>query len=403
MAAISSTVIKQLKSSSARQRYEAIKQIARAKDDSSSTLRLLTDMARNDPDPQVQAVAQKAVNYLKGVSARSETAAGGEGGSYLDYEGGKEKPKKRELTEGDLALAKSLVEEGLSYQMSGEINKSLKSLSRALAINPNLREDPYFRSVLDSTTGLAGEESLELLANQTERRNIATAERQLKNEKRKQSHREKVDRTTWASASMDLVLFFIIVTGGFILTLLVMGESARMLVNNYVPGGDVDPSLYRQAREWQSISFGPAIIGGAMAGFSALISMLIQLAVTHVVARFAFGGIATLPHLIYKVVSFYNSRLVVIYGLTIVMLFLTFGLGVPIFAALVGAGLAIYNLIMALKIIGTIGETYDFGFLRGCLSVLVGGIILSLIASAITFFLTGSILAALMAMTGGGF
>src|SRR5690606_1648380 len=45
---------------------------------------------------------------------------------------------------------------------------------------------------------------------------------------------------------------------------------------------------------------------GIGVGIYGVVAMLLQLGATHVAARSLFGGQATLPHLIYKVVSYYN-------------------------------------------------------------------------------------------------
>jgi hypothetical protein len=403
MAAISSSLMKQLKSSSPRDRYQAIKEIARTRDDSSGTLRLLSDLARNDPDPQVRKVAAKADEYLRGLGTQAASSGEG-GGSYMDYEDSPKKPKKRELSAEEEARAKGYVEEALSYQINGEVNKSLKALNKALDLNPLLRDDPYFRSILDSTTGLSGPESLALLEDKQERQNIAVAERQLKREKRQQEHREVVDRSTWPSALMDLTLFFIILVGFTAAQLLVLGESSKMLLNTIAEsgGGDIDPAVAMQAASYDTIGFGLAIVIGLIAGVSGVISMVVQLVATHFAARLIFGGIATLPHLFYKVLSFYNGRLPILYIVSMVAIVLTVGLGVPLFGGLVMLGLSIYTLIITLKLIGQIGEAYDFGFAMGCVSMMVGGFLVSLVGFGLSVLMLGSIGAALESMMAGG-
>ena len=89
---------------------------------------------------------------------------------------------------------------------------------------------------------------------------------------------------------------------------------------------------------------------------------------------------ATLPHLIYKVVSYYNTRLPILYALIYLMLFLMFQ-GADIFVGIVGLAVSLFNLFIAIRIIGRVGEAYNFGTLQGCLAMVIGSVVIGIISS----------------------
>jgi hypothetical protein len=138
-----------------------------------------------------------------------------------------------------------------------------------------------------------------------------------------------------------------------------------------------------------------ALISGLIAGVTGLIGMIIQLAVTHLAARFLFGGVGTLAHLTYRVVSLYNTRLPVLFFLTYVFIVLTFSGDMGIIPLLVLGVTSLVSLAMTFSAIQRVGEAYDFGTLRGCLSVIMGGLILGVILFAAQLALLSAIVALL--------
>ncbi|MBZ0298126.1 MAG: HEAT repeat domain-containing protein [Anaerolineae bacterium] len=373
-----------LDSTDAKQRFAAIKKVARSKD--VTALKKLAQLAEGDPDEQVRDVAAKAVRYIKAdskVEVQTDSAAPAA-------------PKPREVSEKEQARAKGYIDAAIGYQINGERDRALRELAKALAINPSLEFDMFYKSVLEEATGTTGEEALQMARNPEELKSVVVTEKKLKHEKRQQEHMENVNRSTWASAAMDLVIYTLILTFASVLMVLMTGQLAQ----NFLTGQEaawaaynngevknapepVDPTFISRADQVSTLSFPIAIVAGLSSGIGGLISLLINLLFTHLAARTLFGGRATLPHLVYKVASFYNGRLPILYGLVFVTLILTFALGGGIISAIGSLVIGVYSLLLFFKLIGRIGETYDFGTGKGCLSLLVGSLVVGVIGGVI--------------------
>lgn len=414
------TIISQLKSSDPKTRFEAVKQAARARDE--SALRTLSTMAASDPDPQVRAAAAKAEQYIRHgavVPAAGPAERAPSPVLVVDDAASKPKRKQREVSETDIARARSYLETALTHQTNNERTKALKAMSRAAELHPGIVNDSYFRSVLDAITGLSGEASLALLTDSSEQRRIAVTEAQLKRERREQDHLGKVQKTTWASASLDLIIYaMILIFGGLILVVAFnqtaasirpSWEEAQRAYNQALARGEVARAPEYPAEALaiadqimaMQIGLPHAVVFGLMLGVSGVVGILLQLAATHVVARFVFQGLGTLPHLVYRVMSFYNSRLpILIFLLVVAIAALVSGNG-GLYFVLMGV-VTIFSLYMAFNVLGRIEEVYDFGLVRGCLSWIVGSMLLSAVASLPMSLVTGTVLGQLLVGILGG-
>lgn len=405
------TLSTQLKSPDPKQRFEAVKQAARAKDE--TTLRTLAIMAQADPDPQVRAAAARAEQYIRqALAAASDApaapAATGDARQALlsGDQGEKPRRKQREISEADINRARGYVEVALTHQTNNERTKALKAMSRALELNPNSAQDSYFRSVLDEITGLSGAESLALLADTSEQRKIAATEAQLKKEREVKGHLGSVHKTTWASAGMDLVIYTMIHIFAGLLLVIAFSQTAagirpawndaqrayaEALARGETPKALEPPvDALAIADEITALNIGlqHAIVFGLIMGAISVINILLQLGATHVVARALLRGQGTLPHLIYRVVSFYNSRLPILMFLLLVMVVaLVNGGGVAYIALTLAATL--FTLYVTFGVLGRVGQAYDFGLARGCLSWIIGSIVISVIITAPTMLLAG--------------
>jgi hypothetical protein len=410
------TTITQLKSADPKQRFEAVKQAARAKDE--TALRTLAVMAHSDPDPQVRAAAERAEQYIRRALDEVEHAPHESVRSavLMDDPAAKPKRKQREISEADINRARGYVEVALTHQTNNERTKALKAMSRALELNPNAAHDNYFRSVLDEITGLSGDESLALLADSSEQRKIAATEAQLKKERKVKGHMGDVQKTTWASAGMDLAIYtMILIFSGLILVVAFTQTAASIRpgwndaqssYNEALARGETPKDLERpdaalqMADEIGSMNIGlsHAIVFGLIMGVSGLIGILTQLIATHIVARFLFQGQGTLPFLVYRVVSFYNSRLpIVMFLLILAIVSLVSSGGGAIYLVLMVV-IGLFSLYMTFAVLGRIGQAYDFGMARGCLSWVIGSIALSVISTLPVSLALGTIMGQVLAI-----
>lgn len=401
-------LIIQLKSPDPKQRFEAVKQAARTRDE--AALHTLSIMAQADPDPQVRAAAARAEQYIRQALADDDDAPDDARRAVMgDDSAEKPKRKRREVSEADINRARGYVEVALTHQTNNERTKALKAMSRALELNPNSAQDSYFRSVLDEITGLSGDESLALLADAGEQRRIAVTEAQLKQERKAKGHMGDVQKTTWASAGMDLMIYTMILIFSGLLLVIAFSQTAASVrpawndaqraYDEALARGETPKKLERptdtlaMADEITALNIGlpHAIVFGLIMGVSGVIGILAQLIATHVVARFLFQGQGALPYLVYRVVSFYNSRLpILMFLLLLAVVVLLNGGGVAYIVLMLA--MTLFSLYMTFAVLGRIGQAYDFGLARGCLSWVVGSFVVSAIFTVPTMLLMGTIM-----------
>ena len=375
-------------------RFAAVKEIARNKD--VTMLDKLADLAGNDPNEQVRAVAAKALAYIKGESKTGTRSA-----------------RHAAISESDQERAKRLVDSALSYQIDGDKERALKELSKALEINPNLERDPFFKSVLSEVTEGDEDAAVALLSDKSQIREIASNERKRKRDARAAEHKDVVDRSNWTSAGMDLTIYTLIIlfatmfltvitaqaTQAFLdNTAIAINEYNALVASGELPPGyepvEVAPELEQASLFFSSINLGTGVLIGIFTGIGGLISLLIYLFAIHLSARFIFDGQATFPHLIYKVVSFYNGRLPIMFVLIGLGILLTF-LGSPFIGIVVWGALSLFNLYMSIKVVSRVGETYDFGGMKGCLSVIIGGFAVAVVSTIAQFTFMSAIISLL--------
>jgi hypothetical protein len=389
-----------LTSSNAKERFAAVKKIARDKD--VTYLKTLSKMAAHDPDEQVREVAAKAVAHIK-----SAGRAVGEA----------QKPREVVVSARDEARAKNFLDAGIGYQINGERDRALKELAKALKANPKLERDQFFRSVLEEITGLHADEAMGLVRSPDQLKAVEESERQYKQDKRKQAHQDEVSRSRWASVLMDLAIYAFLSIVLTILGLGLTGQSAQSFLIRHAEtmqrfeSGELDelpefdPLFVEYAGQLTFLTIPTSVVAGLITGAASVVSLLVNLFFTHLAARFIFGGQATLPHLIYTVVSFYNTRLPILYGLMFVTIVLMFAVGGGIIPFIGGGAISLYSLLLFFKTIGRIGQAYDFGTGKGCLSFLAGSIIVGIIGFVIQLLFIGSIMAMIasqMALNGAG-
>ncbi len=391
-----SVLTQQLQSPDPKQRFQAVKLAARNRD--SSLLSLLRELAGGDPDEQVRAVAHKAVAYLQ----NGETA-------LPEPQAPVAKPKARSTATVNSTFTKSLVDAALSYQTSGQRNKALKSLGKALQADPSLETDAYYVSVLHDISKLEGEEALALVRSKDQIKTIAVSEKHMAKQKRRGAHLEDVQKSTWISAGMDLLIMTLIMVVGTVLLVLVTSQSASGVLTGYdaawvsyneafaqgvkgiKPPAELTFELRQLARTYSVLSINDGLLLGLIVGVGALVEMVVQLSVTHVAARFIFKGEGTLSYLIYKVVSLYNTRLPLIFLLVYLGVVLTFGDN-SILPLIIFGGAGLVSLALNLGVLKRVGEAYDLGIFQGCLALIIGGLILTVVTFALQMLLLAPLL-----------
>lgn len=86
--------------------------------------------------------------------------------------------RQYDIPRNDRERAKQYLDAAMSYALAGDNAKSLKNLTSALGLNPNLLNDPYFNNIATTVTGLDGDAAAQLIIDRNERQRFTeTAQR----------------------------------------------------------------------------------------------------------------------------------------------------------------------------------------------------------------------------------
>jgi hypothetical protein len=363
--------LRQLESFDAEERKQAV--IALGKSLDSEALAPLADVYRNDPDAEVRDLALKAGRHIK--QHMSEDAGGG----------GALPPIAKTVSVADEGRAGGYIDQALEFSVRGNAAKAVEYLGRAFDINPNLRDDDMATNLAEDVTGLTGAAALRTIIDHSERADkIAALGGKPKRTGGAGRGAAAYKEVTWNDAILDLLIYGL-VNGGMAFILFLVGVDAmvEMMRSQMRMQGQAFPSDFEDM--FGMLSGGgvglAAVIGVATLVFSVIYLIVIMLAV-HVVATSIMGGEGTMPGLFKKTTLYFTITSVVLNLLN----YLPFMFISDVDAAqqfqclssLISIGVVIY----AGKLVG---DAYDFGMGRGCVSLILGGLAVLLVFGCAIF------------------
>ncbi|MEQ8671912.1 MAG: HEAT repeat domain-containing protein [Aggregatilineales bacterium] len=419
-------LLKQLKDRDPAKRLSAIKALARDKE--RQALQQLARMAGDDKDAEVRQMARKAGSYILaqtgGLGADTATTSAASISSpppkMVDDKG---KFIKVKVSDEDKAKASAFLEEAMSYQINGNRAKTLRSLAKALVIDPNMRDDSFFTSLAEDATGMEGEEAIQQLYDEGTHKRVNQAVHESRLQKRVDEHSEETSKATWADVVFDMGLYFVISTVAAIILGFIITQSAQGYIDgietnwsnvsiatrvvNPDDSTDVrywlerdeegDPIYFKQAypdmtffaNAQQIAATTVATILMASAGFGLASTFLLGLmnGVVHLVAAKMLSGVGRSPYLMHKVTGLFINRTIILGILVGIASLVIFGSGggmvMQIFAGVIGLVL----LLVLFKLISTVGQAYDFGFMKGMMATSAGSMVVAVIVGLGVVFL----------------
>lgn len=228
----------QLKDRSADKRKEAIKAAARAAD--KKALKTLAIMVEDDPDAEVRALAKRAGVHIRqqiGELPMTPASTGKDGETVA---------AKYNVAADNVTKASKQLDAAVTLIMSGASSKALKPLRAALALNPNLRYDGYFKSVVENATGLSGEEALEQISDAKVARALADRELSIRKQNALNDHMSEVKKGAWGGVAFALfMLFFVAMAGSFFASVMFTTSAAGYVQRVYDNWGAYDEAKLR--------------------------------------------------------------------------------------------------------------------------------------------------------------
>ncbi len=392
-------LLKQLTSSDPMQRRKAVVGLANSKDP--SAIPSLVETAHNDPDEKVRVLAEKAAAHLRTQAVNQEPEEhSGKASPFVSEKAVKVSPK-------DVATARSYMDDALSMQINRETGKATRSLAKALQTNPNLKTDSYFLNLAGSILNVSNDQAVAMLVSGEQRGEYIRKVDSSKVQLHREEHYAKTDELGWVSVWFDVAIFAIIVT---VISFLSPVISTQLVSRMVTLQAEMKPEKLEQEavrlpegfsmESIQQISVGSFLIAAVVTGVSSTVSFLIQGGLIHLIATKLFKGNGTMRYMMCQITPYYSYMYAAFFiWLVIILVMITSGLAIPgllCLAIFVLASLVVF----IFKPAGRIGQAYDFGTGKGCLSMMIAGFLVSIIPGIIGFVIGQSAINGLLISLG---
>ena len=390
-------------------RKEGVKLVARMKNH--KALRILEHILETEHDPDVLSYAKKASQYvdkqLQEVKPAEEESVQPATNS-LSY-----KPIKRTETYvsvREIERGKMFVDQAIAF--GDDTPRALDALKKALKANPTLYNDAFFGALAGSVTGLRPNEAIIMVESGEGESRIRDAYYTTQRSKQLSDHQSTVEKQSWESIMVDLGMLMMVVFAGLFLLMLVLQQGSAQYVSNTDPtiqeygnyileagegstqidlNGDGIPedqtmpiAMYMMASVIQQYIGFPTVLGISMlSAVSTLISTILTVYVVHFLATTVMGGNGRVPYTMYRIATLYTMQYGILLGILLVAAALLTYFRFPVMVVFIPVGIAvsILGLVFLFQTIGRIRQAYDFGFLKGCLTLIVGSFVVSIISS----------------------
>lgn len=395
--------INQLRDRDPSVRKAAIKAAARAVD--RSALKRLAIMCEDDPDAEVRDLARKAGVYIRQQLGELPTAEQAD-----DPTNGKRAKPQFNVSADAQMRSKKLIDNAVAYQLNNEMSKALKLLQQAYALNPNLREDGYFKSVAEAVTQSSGDEMFAQLSDRNAYNNYSKKEIEQRKQAILDAHIQEISKAKGLGVALDLGVLLLVtfVAAVFALTVatqaaagyvdavfsnwLAADESAAAGKMRVLEDGTViyesltelnaalqpltftrkepDPGFWQTAQQIAETEMG-AIVGASLAlAVGVGVAVLLMSGVIHVISASILRGKGRLAYTAHRVASMLTMRMMVAAGAGTFGVLLTFGVLESQTGFLVMGGLlGLVALFTLLSLGGAVGKAYNLSAGAGLIAV----------------------------------
>ena len=203
--------LEQLRSPEPAIRRQAIRSLARSGDQ--QALKYLKYALENDPDPQLREYARRGARYLWDALQQGDRSAGQAGPSIpppknkqaADQAQDEDSPGQPAVPRRERDTAERKVQRALSLQMQGKNPQALRELSKALTLNPALKEDQLPRNLAAELTGFPPQDALRQLLEPGRNQELV---------ERLQGKKDQQRKTRGRPVSVLLLIFSVLVLAG---------------------------------------------------------------------------------------------------------------------------------------------------------------------------------------------
>ena len=391
-------------------REKAVKQLAKTQ--SQEAVQYLAVVYKTDNDPDIRELARKAGLYIKKKMTEDKWTGGGEGDANAIDDSSYDSSDEIVVSQRAVEAAVGQMETAMNLHVSGEDEKAAKFVEKAFMGNPNLKDDPYYLGMAATILGMRGEDVSEFLLGDVEFDDKGKAKR-----KRKPKIEER--GVTTEKVIIDLVIYWIVMATIFIVGAIVFFQWLSGLFGDFL----TSPEFQNQIASAQDVDFEnnvrafidaflnvgmvASIIYAVIASVFSVIGLLIQFAFYHFAAAKILGGNGTFKGLIHKLTNFHTITYLVSIIVSYLMVYWIINSVIALPPDASGNELdstistisgisSIFSLIWTIYLSRLIGKNYEFGTGKGCLTIIISSILMSIISCACTFIFYSTILSAII-------
>jgi hypothetical protein len=380
-------LIHQLQNPDPEQRKQAIMALANTR--SPTALGPLGTVYRTDPDPVLRELALKAGRYIRQSSgtARPGGAQRGEAGAAAAAAGASASPgtgstgtrasqgarEQPRISDRDRELAKSLLDSATHFHIEGDPGRAIENLGKSLALNPEQVKETFVQNLIMTLTGMSVQQALPLLMHPDQREQLILRAGGKRDIKRQQVIDGRViENVTWNRILIDLGVYWIVSAVSAVITLFFVVDLLRDMIFEMGGQNIFWYSFINELERALSDDIARVILSSLIQSIGSTFTLVILLLVIHYTAVLFFGGEGTMEYFFRRVIPlltvFTAAMTVVLVVFLLIGSEFTVWFLVPLVMAAGGVGMFVY-------LADLVGKVYNFGFVSGCISVVLGGFI----------------------------
>jgi hypothetical protein len=400
-------------------RKKAIRIMAQSKDE--SALPYLAALYKTETDPEIKDLVVQAGRYIRKQLEATQSDNVMPNSANMD-DMPKPKRERVDVSEANEKKAHALLDRAMSFigAREADAEKQAQDLVRkAYALNPNIRFDPYYKGIVGQAFSMDAEDVLDALD-----RGAGMGDEKAKRKRGDNANHE----ATWGDALGAYTLYGIVIGAVVVLSMVLAIVFLRAPIESYLQeitalqnrygelGATTAVNTQAVGQIFSALTGAGAVIGIIYGVFTAIVSVVtlfIYHLSLHFVAKWLLGGDGTLPNLIYKTTLFITVVTVIggILGIVInavtfqqiVSLTMTYDSvealeSLPAQLSTLDTILSVLSLVsfafsffILFRMCQLIGEVYQFGTGRGCVTIILNTILWVVFACGLSFLLVQSL------------
>lgn len=363
-----SKILQLIESTDPLDRKKAIQMLAKM--GGPEAIRTLGIIYKQDDDAEVKDLAIQAGKYIKKQQAKEVAPVQPAAAPFIeDDEEAEPQPEVDDsyepvvVSEAKQSQARGMMDRALDLSMHGEKEKAVEAMMKAFKLNPNLRLDTYYMGIAMDVTGLDKNSTTRLLTDDPKS--------QKKKNKLKNDGSGDSEEVTWDTALIDLTLYYVVIVGIALVGILLSNRLFQM-----------SPLYSDQAtRALGNLSLVMGLVVSLISGVLAVGALMFHYAIMHLLATAFLSGDGTYRGLIHHATTTVTVWAGITGTISLASNYFLYSnpqqslqasmdfMASPIFP-ITSVGSIVIAIAFLIWFCVKIGENYEFGTGKGCVTVM---------------------------------